>query len=158
MQGENGKTSFKKIGSGTLIAIALIGTILTVSTAGLVTTTQSVPTSGSITAISTVGVAVYSDAACTQPLTSVTWGNINPSSQTTRTIYVKNTGNVPETLSMNTNGWSPANSNSYLSCTWSPLVTTIAAGASTSATLTLAASSNAAITGFNFNVVITGTQ
>jgi hypothetical protein len=45
-----------------------------------------------------VNVGVYSDAACTLNLTSIDWGNVYPRGSVSRTIYVKNTGNVPMTF------------------------------------------------------------
>jgi hypothetical protein len=150
--------AYKKLGSSALIAIGITSMLLIITTAGLLTTTQTLPSSGSISAVSAVGVTIYSDAGLTTPLSSITWGSINPGGQTTTTVYVKNTGNIPETLSMAASGWNPANSNTYLTCTWNPASSTIAAGASTSATITLTASGGAAITAFSFNIVITGTQ
>ncbi len=150
--------ALRKLGSGTLIAIGITTMLLIVTTAGLLTTTQTLPSTGSITPISAVGVAIYSDAALTSPLSSISWGSLNPGSQTTATIYIKNTGNIPETLSMNPTSWNPSNANTYLTCTWNPTSTTIAAGASTQATITLAAASGAIAASFSFNVVITGSQ
>jgi uncharacterized membrane protein len=149
---------FKKFGSGTLIAIAITSMLLIVTTAGVLTTTQTLPSSGSISAVSAVGVSLYSDAGLTTPMSSITWGTLNPGGQVSTTVYIKNTGNIPETLSMATTGWTPSNANTYLTCTWNPTATNIAAGASTSATITLAVSGSATITSFSFSIIITGTQ
>jgi uncharacterized membrane protein len=149
---------YKKIGSGALIAISITSMLLIVLTAGALSTTQTLPSSGSISAVSAVGVTLYSDAGLTTPLTSITWGTLNAGGQASTTIYIKNTGNIPETLSMAASGWTPTNANTYLTCTWSPTATVIAAGASTSATITLTASSSAIITAYSFNIIITGTQ
>jgi hypothetical protein len=150
--------TFKKLGSGSLIAIGITSMLLIMVTAGALTTTQTLPSTGNITPISAVGVALYSDSSLTTPITSLTWGSLNPSGQTTHTVYIKNTGNIPETLSMAASGWSPTNSNTYLTCTWNPAQTTIAAGASTSAVITLAVGASAPTVSFSFNIVITGTQ
>jgi hypothetical protein len=150
--------AFKKFGSGTLIAIGITSMLLVVLTAGALTTNQTLSSSGNISPISSVGVALYSDAGLTTPMTSITWGTLNPGGQTSVTVYIKNTGNIPETLSMVASGWSPANANTYLTCTWNPAQTTIAAGASTSAVITLATGGSAPTVSFSFNIVITGTQ
>jgi len=148
--------AFKKVGTGTLIAITIAGVLLVAITAGLLTTTQNVPGSGTISAI---GLGVYSDSGCTTPLTSISFGSVNPGTQVTQTIYLKNTGNIAENLTMTVSSWSPSNAGTYLTITWSPTTSPLAAGAVTSATVTLAASSSAgALSTFSFNLAITGSQ
>ena len=71
---------------------------------------RAIPSSGMVVA---VNVGVYSDAACTLNLTSIDWGSVYPDGSAQRTIYVKNTGNAPITLSMTTTSWNPG----YLSGT-----------------------------------------
>ena len=147
--------AMKKLSTGAIIAIAITGMFLTLTTAGLISVNQSIPSSGTLT---TVNVGVYSDSACTQTLTSIDWGTISPGTTVTRTIYVKNTGNTQITLSMTTNGWSPTSANGPLTLTWNQEGTTLSAGLSTAATLTLTVSSSiSGITTFSVNIVITGT-
>jgi hypothetical protein len=146
----------KKITKIAILAIVLTASLVAIATAGLLTTSQNVPANGTI---STINLGCYSNPGCTTTLTSVDFGTITPGSQSTATVYIKNTGNIAENLTMSTNSWSPVNANTYLTLTWSPASTTLAAGASTSATLTLAASSGAgALSTFSVNVVFTGTQ
>jgi hypothetical protein len=147
--------AMRKISTGAILAITMVALILTVTTAGLLSVSQSVSSSGSIT---TVNVGVYSDSACTLPLTSINWGTISPGTTVTKTIYVKNTGNTQITLSMTTNGWSPTSANGPLTLTWNKEGTTLSAGISTAATLTLTVSSSiSGITTFSVNIVISGT-
>src|SRR3990170_3259436 len=148
--------AMKKLSTGAIIAIiAITGMFLTLITAGLLSVNQSISSSGNVT---TVNVGVYSDSACTQTLTSVDWGTISPGTTVTRTIYVKNTGNTQITLSMTTNSWSPTSANGPLTLTWNREGTTLSAGISTAATLTLSISSSiSGITTFSVNIVITGT-
>ena len=114
------------------------------------------PSTGTITA---VNVGVYSDSQCTQNCTNISWGNVSPGETATQTVYVKNTGNVPVTLTMTTTGWSPSNANSYLTLTWNQENTVLNAGQSISATLTLAvASSTGSLTDFSFTIILTGTE
>ena len=75
----------------------------------------SFPTSGTIVA---VNVGVFADSACTQNLTSVSWGSVEPGESVGRTIYVKNTGNAPVTLSMALSGWNPAVADGPISIVW----------------------------------------
>jgi hypothetical protein len=145
-----------KLSIGATIAIAVTGLFLTMLTAGALVSSQTVPSGGTITA---VNVGVYSNSQCTTNCTSIDWGMLSPGGSTTRTIYIKNTGTVPVTLSMATANWSPSNANNYLTVTWNRANNVLAAGSSVSATLTLTASSSAgSITNFSFDIVITGTE
>jgi hypothetical protein len=146
--------AMRKISTVAIIAIAVVGLALTLTTAGLLSVTQLVSSSG---IISTVNVGVYSDSACTQPLASIDWGTISPGSSVTRTIYVKNTGNTQVTLSMTTTNWNPTSANGPITLTWNRQGATLSAGASVAATLTLSASSSiSSITTFSVTIVITG--
>jgi hypothetical protein len=114
----------------------------------------SIPTSGSVFA---VNVGVFSDSACTVNLTSISWGSVRPGESVDRTVYVKNTGNAPITLSMTTSGWSPAAANGPISISWNREGTALNAGQSTVATITLSTSAGVSgITDFNVNVIVTG--
>jgi hypothetical protein len=145
----------KKPRLGVLIAIVITSMLLVIATAGLLTT-QTVTSNGTIAAIN---LGVYSDAGCTVPVTTIAWGTVTPGTQVTQTVYIKNTGNIAENLTMATNTWSPAGATTYLTVTWSPTLSTLAAGTSTLATLTLTASAGAgALSTFSCNIVITGTQ
>ncbi len=148
--------ALKKHRTAIILAICIASLATVIATAGVLTTQQTLSTTGTITAIN---LGVYSDAACTVPITSINWGATSPGGQTTKTIYLKNTGNVAETLSMATNSWSPSNAMSYLTVSWTPGTTSLAVGAVTPATLTLAANAGAGvISSFSLNIVITGTQ
>ena len=148
--------SLRGISAGGLIAVAITGLFLTVLTSGLITASQTVPTAGTVTAIH---VGVYTDSACTQNCSSISWGALSPGNQTTKTVYIKNTGTMPITLSMTTASWVPSNANTYLTASWNRGNNVLSPGASVSAGLTLTVSSNAAsITSFSFNIVITGTN
>jgi hypothetical protein len=145
-----------KLSLGATIAIAVTGLFLTMITAGALVSSQTIPSGGTITA---VNVGVYSNSACTTNCTSIDWGTLSPGGSTTKTIYVKNTGTIPVTLSMAPANWSPSNANNYLTVTWNRANYALAAGASVSAILTLTASSSAgSLTNFSFDVVITGTE
>ena len=147
---------FRKLSKGALIAIVIAATLLTVTTAAVLSTSQSVPLNGTITA---VNLGIYSDSACTQTCTALNVGALNPGGTATQTVYIKNTGTVPETLTMTASNWSPANANTYLTLTWNQQNTVLPAGQSIQATLTLTAASNTGtLTTFSCSVTITGTQ
>jgi hypothetical protein len=147
--------AIQKISTGAIIAIVMVGIVLTVTTAGLISVSQSVSSSGSVTAIN---VGVYSDSSCTQNLTTIDWGTVAPGNSVTKTIYVKNTGNSDITLSMTKNSWNPTSANGPITVTWNKESTTLSAGASAAAIITLSVSSSiSGITTFSVNIVITGT-
>jgi hypothetical protein len=146
----------QKITKITVISFALIGLFLTVTTAAILSTNQTVPLNGTITA---VNLGVYSDSACTQIATALNVGTLNPGNTATQTIYIKNTGNVPETLTMTTNNWNPASASTSLTLTWNRQNTVLTAGQIIQATLTLTAAANTgSLTTFSCDVTITGTQ
>jgi hypothetical protein len=102
---------------------------------------------------------LYSDSACTQIATALNVGTLNPGNTATQTIYIKNTGNVPETLTMTTNNWNPASASTSLTLTWNRQNTVLTAGQIIQATLTLTAAANTgSLTTFSCDVTITGTQ
>jgi hypothetical protein len=139
-----------------VVALAMVGTVLAIATSGLLSASQTVPYSGTITA---VNLGVYTDSACTQTCTALTVGTLNPSSTATQTVYVKNSGNVPETLTMTASNWNPASASSSLTLTWNQQNTVLTSGQSVPATLTLTAASNTgSLTAFSCSVTVTGTQ
>ena len=144
-----------KLSGGAIIALAATAIFLTMTTAGLLSINQSVPSSG---VISSVDLGVYQEWACTNNLTSVAWGTLSPGDTATRTIYVKNIGTAPITLTMTTTNWNPTNANGPITLTWDRENTILDAGSVIAATLTLSVSpSISGITTFNMDVVITGT-
>jgi hypothetical protein len=148
--------AMRKISTGAILAIMVVGLVLAVTTAGLLSVSQSVPSSGTIT---TVNVGVYSDSACNLPLTSIDWGTISPGNIVTRIIYVKNTGTAQITLSMTKTDWNPPSADGPITLTWDKGGTTLNANQVATATLTLSVSSSiSGITIFSVNIVITGTS
>ena len=146
----------KKISTGLTIAVAAIGLLLTMVAAGVLTSTQTVPSGGTISA---VNVGVYTDSGCTVNCTNIDWGTLAPSASTTKTVYIKNAGTVPVTLSMIASAWVPSNANSFLIVTWNRAGSVLTPNTSVSATLTLTSSASAgSLTAFSFNIIITGTQ
>ena len=136
--------------------IAIAGTLITVAALAALSASRTVPLSGTITA---VNVEAYQDSACTIPCTALNVGIVNPGSIVTQTVYIKNTGTVPVTLTMATSNWSPGNAGSYLTLSWNRQNYVLNAGLSIQSTLTLtAASDTGSLTTFSCSVTITGTQ
>jgi len=139
----------------TIVAIAAVGLIATLMASGALIFSQTVHMSG---VVASANIGIYSDAACTQSLTTVNWGTISPGNSVTTTVYVKNIGTVPLTLSMAPTNWAPSNANGYLTLIWNRQNNALAVGSSISATLTLTASASAgSLTNFSVDTVISGT-
>lgn len=102
---------------------------------------------------------VYSGSGCTTALSSVSWGTLDPGTTATATIYLKNEGNVPVTLSISASNWAPSSASSYFTLTWNRDSYVLAVGASVQAVLSLTVSSSiSGITSFSFDITITATQ
>lgn len=130
--------------------------ITSMSAFGALVVTRSISNNGSVTA---VGVNVYSDSACTTQVSTISWGALNPGGAENYTMYVKNTGTVPLTLSMTTSDWNPTSASSYITLTWNQQNYVLSAGQVVEAVLTLSVSSSVSgVASFSFNTTITGTQ
>lgn len=140
----------------TRVALFLIILILACTTLAyaLLKTVTSIPSVG---IVKTVGVEAYWDLACTNRVTEINWGLVEPNSKTNATIFLKNPGNAPITLLLSTENWNPSNALNYIALTWDYAGQTINPGAVAKVNLTLAVSSNiTGITSFSFDIVITG--
>ena len=144
-----------KLSTGAIIAIATTGIFLTLVTAGIIAT-QTIPSDGTVT---TVNLGVYSDSECTENCTSISWGSLYPSNSTSKTVYVKNTGTAPITLTMTADAWTPTNADDYLTLDWDQQDTVLDVGESVTAILTLtAATDTGELQDFNVNIVIAGAE
>jgi hypothetical protein len=142
----------------------LAGAILVVCLAVLVSYTamaslsrsQSINSYGNVVA---VNLRVYQDSACTVNATSIDWGVVDPGSSVTRSLYVKNTGNVAVTLSMAVQSWSPSIAGSYIDVTWDRQGAVLSAGQVVQTTFTLTAYANVTgFTDFSNVLVVSGTH
>jgi len=139
-----------------ILAITLAAIAITALVSGLLTTSQRIPNSGNVKA--TIGIGVYSDQACTNPLTSINWGEVQAGQSYSRTIYIKNNGNIKVQLSMATGNWTPSTAYSYLTLSWDREGTYLNAGEKINATLTLAVASTAIGGLFSFDLTITAME
>ena len=104
-----------------------------------------------------IEIDVYGDAACTQVISSVGWGEIEAGSSKNRVVYVKNNGDDGVSLSLLTENWSPSGASNYLQLSWDYDGSTIVSGEVRQITLTLSVSPSASgIDGFSFDIVIIG--
>lgn len=137
-----------------LLAMGCLG--LATAWAATITGYLVLPNTGTVT---TVGVNVYWDIAKTSVCTGIDWAFMDPGASATKTIYVYNSGDHNETLSMTVNGWNPTIAGSYITVSWNRQGTILPTNAIISANITLAISpSVAGVTNFNFNITITGVK
>jgi len=120
---------------------------------GLLTSSVIISNTGSV---KTIGVKVYSDSGCTNEVTSINWGVLEPGSAKDTTVYVKNTGNAAVTLSLGTQNWNPSSASGYMKLTWNYGGQSISPGSNVQVKLTLTAFANATgVTSFSFDILIT---
>jgi len=137
-----------------LVVAALVAASTLVS--GLLIASQTIQNTGNVKAI---GVGVYSDSGCTNAVSSIDWGVLEPGAATDVTIYVKNEGSIAVVLSMTTNNWNPASASSYMTLSWNRENYALSSGSVVSAVLTLSVSSGVSeITDFSFDIIIIGTE
>jgi len=99
--------------------------------------------------------SIFIDSQQTTKCTNIEWGSLHPNSNATKTIYIKNIANKPETLSMTTSDWNPQSASSILTLTWNREGTVLAPNETVAATLTLhAAEETGSLANFSFNIKI----
>jgi hypothetical protein len=143
-----------------LIILVFIAVTLSAVTAGVLIAQQNVPNSGSVggNITSTIDIKVYNDPEATSICTAIDWGNLNSGDTATKTIYIKNMGNVSEKLSMIATDWTPPTATQSLYLTWTQEGTPLAAGEVVPATIVLKiASDTGDLSDFSFNMIISGT-
>jgi hypothetical protein len=111
----------------------------------------------SVGTVRAVGVGVYWDSGCSQTVSSIDWGLADPGSVKNVTVYIRNEGNTPITLSMQTANWNPANATNYISLSWDYNGQTVDLHQVIGVTLSLSISSIIEeITTFSFDIVVVG--
>ena len=139
--------------AGITLMIVAIGA--TVATAALLSDQQTIHNNGSLT--SSVGISVYSDSACTNLCTSIDWGTLDPGDIATRIVYVKNTGNTTETLSLLISDWNPVEAAALMNLSWNKEGSQLQPNATVAATLTLSTQQDMGeVVDFDFNISIQG--
>jgi len=106
-------------------------------------------------AVEAIGVGVYWDSNCTNPVSSIDWGTLTPGSAENVMVYVRNEGNGTVALSMKTENWDPSSAYTYLTLSWNYMGQPIGIGEVTKVTLTLSISKQVSgITNFRFDIII----
>lgn len=121
----------------------------------LLQTNRTILNAGSVKG---VGVGIYWDSACTNRTSSINWGFLDPGSNKTVTIYIRNEGNTVTTLSKVAQNWNPSSASSYMTLNWNYAGQTLSVNQALQVRLTLVVSSTVSgITNFSFDIIITAT-
>jgi len=103
----------------------------------------------------TVKIGIYKDSSCTTALTEIDWGTLQPTQTRTYPAWIRNEGDLPVVLSLQTENWNPPEAQQYMALTWNyageiPVNTIIAIE------FQLTVFSNiTGVTNFSFDTVIT---
>jgi hypothetical protein len=144
----------------TVAILAVVATVVVASTlaSALLMASQRIGNNGLVD-VKAVGVGVYWNSGCTDNVTSIDWGSLEPGEAVDRTVYIKNNGNVRVALSMATENWNPSSASDHITLTWNREAYELPADGVIQAVLTLTISSDIEnTTGFSFDIIITGTE
>jgi hypothetical protein len=140
--------------------MAVVATVIATSAlaSALLMASQRITNNGNVD-VKAVGVGVYWNSGCTNNVTSIDWGSLEPGEAVDRTVYVKNSGNVPLTLGMTTENWNPSSAADDISFMWNREAYVLPADGVIQAVLTLTISSDIqGTTSFSFDIIVTGTE
>ena len=105
-----------------------------------------------------VGVGIYWDQGCTNRILSLDWGLIEPGSNSTVMVYVRNEGDSAVSLWLATSNWTPSTASGNITLIWNYSGRILSAGEVIPIELVLNVSPLVSgITDFSFDIVITAT-
>jgi len=109
--------------------------------------------------VKTVGVKIYWERLCVNEVSSIGWGVVEAGSSKKVTVYIKNTGDMTITLSLDTANWNPPDASSYITLGWDYDGQSIKRARVIQVSLILSLSRGVTgIRDFSFDVIITGTS
>jgi hypothetical protein len=114
-------------------------------------------TIGNKGSVKAIGVGVYWDENCTNEVSFIDWGVIEPGFSENVTVYIRNEGNSLTSLSMETTNWNPSNASQFITLNWDYNGQQINPNEVIKVTFTLSVSASIeGITSFSFDLVIVG--
>ena len=93
-----------------IILVVILGTIIVNS--------GSSRTIASAYSMRGIGVGIYCDQGCTNRTLSLDWRQIEPCSNSTVLVYVRNEGEPSVSLWMTTSNWTPNVASNYMTLSW----------------------------------------
>jgi hypothetical protein len=112
---EDRRMSFRQRVAFKPLAVLLFIVALTVFASGFTQSSVRIVCRGTVKA---VGVGVLWDSNCTNPVSFIDWGMVEPGSMDNVMVYVRNEGNVAPNISLATDNWNPFTASDYLSLSW----------------------------------------
>jgi hypothetical protein len=107
--------------------------------------------------VKAVNVEVYWNQNCTESVASIDWGMLEPGESKNVTIYLKNEGNTPINISLNTSNWDPAEAENSITLSWNYVGESLQPDQALPTTFILSVAQNITnITAFNFDIIIIG--
>ena len=111
----------------------------------------------SLAALKVLGIGVYKDVNFTVSVTEIDWGIVEPGENKSFSAYIKNESNVPISLTMQTEDWSPTTASSFITFSWDYSGTEIPVDGSIPITFLLNVDpATAGFDAFSFTIVIVG--
>jgi len=119
-------------------------------------------TTNTITNVSAVeanGVGVYWDINCSNIVSSIDWGTLEPGSSKNIIVYIRNEADEPQFLNMSTINWNPSKASEYITLIWNYSGRLIYPGEILQIKLVLSISRYIeGISNFSFDILIAGIQ
>jgi hypothetical protein len=113
-------------------------------------------TIGSRGVVKTLGVGVYWDEECVNAVSQIDWGIIEPGLSMNVAVYIRNEGNVPTYISLNTTNWDPPCTSEFMTLSWDYSGQALQPNEAIKITLILLVSNTLQdITNFDLDIVIT---
>jgi hypothetical protein len=138
------------------LTLAVYTSVLSILVIQALSSAQASRTFSNTGTVRAIGVGVYWDNQCTNSVSYIGWGTLEPGASRDVTFYIRNEGVSVSTISMNTSNWSPSNAWRYIALSWDYAGQQISPDEVIQVTLTLSISpSIEGITNFSFYITIT---
>lgn len=103
----------------------------------------------------TIGVGIYWDSGCTSRVSAIDWGALEPGSNKSVIVYIRNEGSSSANLTMYPSNWNPSSASDYVDLSWDREGAPIELGEVVQATFELSVSADiAGITTFSFDITV----
>lgn len=139
----------------TTIYIAVASLLICASVLAVLTIQWSMSGSGSVKG---VGIGVYWNPECTNPTTSIEFGELEPGASKNFNLYLRNEGTSALNMSMSATNWNPANAADVMTLTWNREGQEVNPDQVVDLVITLSVSSDIQdISNFSMDIIISGT-
>lgn len=105
-----------------------------------------------------VGIGIYGDNHCTDPLSTINWGKLEPGSSKNTTCYIQNEGKTVLFLSVETSNWNPEDASNDINLNWDYGEQPLNPGEIIQVSLTLSVSAKTNVTALSFDITIIGSR